>query len=405
MLVFISDLHLTDLDDDKDRDVKLEAFNEFFNYLNSRSKKSGAEKINVVLLGDIFDVIRSNHWFNEFNTNDKPIRPWSNNEDKDKKSQDLESYTKTIVDKICEKNENLFNDLKNKKGISFTYIIGNHDWLIYRYPSVKQKIEQFFHPNKIAFKLEFSDKKHNVFAHHGHRYDPFNSRASEKGNGPSIGDAIVIGLLNEFLSTLKNNGISEKVIERLKEIHNVGRPIDIPFWISWVCENEGSDGDKKNVKKAWNEVVKKFLKIDFVKNCNSWCERALKQVLKGSRLSPLPFTEFRLNLKGEDYKFDLRLPLPCEVNYSKNASKEGDGAEFILYGHTHNSNIEFLGQKNRNNRIYINTGSWRKVYTKSVYDRKKFIGWHDMVAVVLYTKEESKKSNKGRYEIWHMLHG
>ncbi len=60
MLVFISDLHLTD--GSSGETINSGAFKKFAYYLKDMADNSGAKEVEVVLLGDIFDVIRSEQW-------------------------------------------------------------------------------------------------------------------------------------------------------------------------------------------------------------------------------------------------------------------------------------------------------------------------------------------------------
>ena len=135
MLVFLSDVHLTDGTSGETMDSG--AFKKFVLYLRDLVETAGAKKLEIVLLGDIFDVIRSDYWLRS------DIRPWSKAEDRDGKGKGLQDYTIKIVNGICKNkiNKASMNHLKafkkkmKAKGVSvkFTYIVGNHDWLINRY--------------------------------------------------------------------------------------------------------------------------------------------------------------------------------------------------------------------------------------------------------------------------------
>ena len=68
--------------------------------------------------------------------------------------------------------------------MKFTYIVGNHDWLINRYPETRKQIAEFIGMSgnqyqSTAFITEGFWDKYGVFARHGDIYDPFNLTAIE----------------------------------------------------------------------------------------------------------------------------------------------------------------------------------------------------------------------------------
>src|SRR5947209_20610154 len=72
MLVFISDLHFRDK---KSRSIPPVALERFLKYdLMTLIEDARAEELILVFLGDIFDVNRSETWFNDL----RGVRPWSN---------------------------------------------------------------------------------------------------------------------------------------------------------------------------------------------------------------------------------------------------------------------------------------------------------------------------------------
>ena len=80
MLVIFSDVHLTD--GASGTIINPRAFDKFGKILSDiigeDPKEKQIEKIEVVLLGDIFDIIRSELWLRPENDNQTfPVRPWS----------------------------------------------------------------------------------------------------------------------------------------------------------------------------------------------------------------------------------------------------------------------------------------------------------------------------------------
>ena len=155
MLVFLSDVHLTD--GSSGTQIAPRAFKKFCDLLVNiigDPSQTKIHQVEVVLLGDIFDVIRSDLWLRDANKIDHPIRPWSAPTDKDSADWDLQMYVEEIVTKIINNPQNqeaigylqdfeklCAHDLGVKLVVS--YLIGNHDWLINRYPSTRQDIAAF----------------------------------------------------------------------------------------------------------------------------------------------------------------------------------------------------------------------------------------------------------------------
>ncbi|MDO8785917.1 MAG: hypothetical protein Q7J12_06830 [Syntrophales bacterium] len=77
MLVFLSDIHLTD--GSSGTTIEPRAFHKFCRILQDvvgNPQETKIEEIEIVLLGDIFDVIRSNIWLRPENSDPaNPIRP------------------------------------------------------------------------------------------------------------------------------------------------------------------------------------------------------------------------------------------------------------------------------------------------------------------------------------------
>lgn len=416
MLVFISDIHLTD--GTSGETIKSGAFKKFSLYLEDMADTAGANEIEVVFLGDIFDVIRSDYWLNS------NIRPWSDAHEKDVNGNGLQDYTKEIVSRICAEPANTksmqhlkeFKEAMNKKGrdVKFTYIVGNHDWLINRYQETRIKIAEFLSMDNPAqyknnpFLTEGFWDRYRVFARHGDVYDPFNFDGNRDAS--SLGDAVVIDLINRFPKAVENDlaakGISDNdLIKRLKEIDNVRPVIDAPAWILSVCRRAASSDAVKRVKDVWNGLVDDFFKIGFVKKHDTWSPfdpvDKLKTALwfseysslKGIASLPLKTIQ-RFSSEDADY---------IEKAYNEDCMRENE-AEFVLYGHTHTYTMEPLDilQKGGEilDKIYINTGTWRKVHVRTAYDEKnlEFMGWHVLTFIAFYLDNEREDK---RFEIWN----
>jgi UDP-2,3-diacylglucosamine pyrophosphatase LpxH len=116
MIVFVSDLHLSDT-------VERSTFNtdRFLDWLKAtieQAAKNNIETITLVLLGDIFEILRSRAWI------DKGIRPWDA-----PRAEHLETVL-SILGSIVASNPDFFAELRRlteTKLVDLTYLPGNHD--------------------------------------------------------------------------------------------------------------------------------------------------------------------------------------------------------------------------------------------------------------------------------------
>ena len=401
MLTIISDIHFTD--SSCGRTIESGAFKKFTQYLEDMVVSAKAKELEIVFLGDIFDIIRSDYWLRS------QIRPWSKDWEVDSEGKGLKDYCKEIMARICNNPINKesiqymynFKDKMIAKGVflKYTYIIGNHDWLVDNYIDTRRMAASFLgmavHPTYFVdtvFPTEAFWADYSVYARHGDRYDSFNY-AYKRDRISSIGDAIVIDLLNKFPEKVEDSigsATDPYLIECLKEIDNV-RPItDIPKWIQVTCKRAKTEEIAKKVKGVWNSLVKDFLKIEFVQSHN-----------KPWRLDNIDLLQLGLGLsKYMSFKSISNLPLrifKSTSNYEKHAFNEVAEADFVVYGHTHNYKIQPL----KNQKIYFNTGTWRKVHIKNNYG-DEFTSWSVLTFISFYKDEER---NGRRFEIWNGVLG
>lgn len=423
MLVFLSDIHLTDGSSGTTIDPR--AFNKFCQMMKNiigDAKKSNIKNVEIVLLGDIFDLIRSDFWLRSENDGiAHPVRPWSTASDTDRIGWNLQQYTEAIVDKIISHPRNIeaigylreFQTHCVDVDTRISYMIGNHDWLINRYPSTRQKIAdflgmngpdaQFYTKNQFLYDRVF--KEYKVMARHGDYYDKFNYEGNRDAS--SLGDAIVIDLLTRFPEAVRNDpslGKDAALVNQLKEIDNVRPFLDIPTWIQGICNYK--PGIEKKVHDIWNNLVTKFFKLKFVKDHD--------------RFGPdmIDFLEMALKLSS-GFSFDrLKKILGNRAvqilsqefdSYQKFAYREAplknNTISYVVYGHTHSAaqiplDIVSVPPIFTSEKIYFNTGTWRKIFEHTAFDGEncEFIGWHVMTFVLFYLEEEKERDRN--YEVW-----
>ncbi len=472
MLVIISDLHLTD--GSTGTTISSNAFKLFRNRIqesvykasirktpdgnddNNEDKFEPIESLDIVLLGDVFDMIRSESWFQ-----DEYVRPWTEIKDNNEYVKVIEKITEAII----EENKESLDVLKGmasdeetkysiyapcadcldqaeidqiaigltpqngrenwqKVNVNIHYMVGNHDWFYHvsdpRFDKVRRTVVEAMglsNPSNRPFAWEPQDddaidvcmRKHKVYACHGDKYDPYNFTGDRELS--SIGDAIVIELISRFpkrLSGEMNGRLPADFVRGLKEIDNVRPIVAVPFWLNGLMEKSISSRPlRRDVKQVWNAMVRDFLDMPYVKSLDKSFELDLTELLGfGLMISQiLSFEKLQYLIQGA-YKFKPNLA--SGDGYSRFALKEdryhSNEAKFVVYGHTHGFEVvplsTFYSDKDgTNEQLYINSGTWKPVHhiTKSD-DNKRFVNFAVMSYVVFYQGTE----RKGRsFEVWN----
>lgn len=420
MLVFASDTHLTD--GTSGTTIAPEAFDKLCRSLADiiqDPNKTNIKKVHVVFLGDIFDVIRSSLWLRPENSDPtNPIRPWSDAMATDSVGWNLQNYTEAIVDAVLTRPDNVkamgyLKAFKNQwapKGVdvTFSYIIGNHDWLINRFFSTRQKVVDFVGLSNSAaerFPEYHVFEDYGVLARHGDYYDNFNYDGNRDAS--SLGDAIVIDLLSRFAAAVREDkvlGNLPEVIERLKELDNVRPILAMPAWIQGVCNEY--HGAEEGLHMIWNKLVDNFFEIPFVKNHGHIWPDSLTFLRMAMRLSSsFSFSRLREILgshianyfyaQSDDYR-----------RYAYNeAALKSNNVKHVVYGHKHRAeqvplDVVLIPKRQTIEKIYFNTGTWRKVFEQTCIneDKCEFIGWHVATFIVFYLESECEKERC--YETW-----
>jgi len=244
---------------------------------------------------------------------------------------------------------------------------------------------------------------YKVFARHGDVYDPFNF--DEDRDASSLGDAIVIDLINKFPDTVKNtigSATDPDLISELREIDNIRPLIDIPLWIHGACRKAKSPDTEKQVKRVWNRLVDDFLKIKFVKKHDRpWRMDIVDALQLGLKISTFVSLKDIANLPLR--KFNKK-----RGDYVSKAFREEfvrrNMAEFIVYGHTHHHEVVPLDMVPISGAIlqktYFNTGTWRRIHENTMFDEEnqEFLSRDVMTFIAFYRKEER---NDRRFEVWN----
>ena len=413
MLVFLSDVHFTDgTSGETIKSAAFSVFSENLKKLIESVKNNPVQEIKVALLGDIFDLIRSTEWLAG------AVRPW------DPVGPEQEAVVLKILQGIINNNEKSIEYLRSLEalagqmagGFRTTYVIGNHDWLINRYASCRDLVAGSLGitQGKDPFPTELFEPDYSVFARHGDIYDKFNHRGNRDDS--SVGDAVVIELLNKFPEEVRK-GLKESnpipgteqdnIVRLLKELDNIRPLLDAPSWVLMVMNRVENTHVRRIIEETWTRCVDDLFEIPFIKKMDVpfWPD-AIDQLEAALHLSSR-ISKFIL----EDIADMLKrfMPGAGDQEYAKHALAEpkvrSREASYVLYGHTHDHLIIPLdqaptGSGATHDKIYFNTGTWRKTWNKVAYDpaNREFIGWHVLTYVSVF-----KPSENGDYafEVWN----
>ena len=443
MLVIISDLHLTD--GTSGHTISSGAFDIFYERLvdlaiNASWRVDGKyqpiERFDILLLGDVLDVIRSARWGTQ-----NAVRPWTNPQ-----QPEFVDLAGRITGDILRQNDRSFQMLRavghgqaitippaTNAGqpaygvprlpvdVKIHYMVGNHDWFFHLpgpgFDAIRQGVvkslglanradQPFAHDPAESDEILDVMRRHKVFARHGDVYDPFNFEGHRDAS--SLGDAIVIELLNRFAMAVENelaNDLPQATLLGLREIDNVRPLLLVPVWIEGLLERTCPfASQRQQVKRVWDGLADRFLSLPFVRQRDTWSPNdlvdGLQNMLKFSKHVSIGWAssilEWINNLRG-----------PGDASFSRSALGEQDfrnrRAKHVVYGHTHHPETVPLDASYAEgyvlNQTYFNSGTWRRVHrqTALALNEHEFIASDSMTYLAFYQGDE----RCGRpYETW-----
>ncbi|HUT13178.1 MAG TPA: hypothetical protein VMY42_22005 [Thermoguttaceae bacterium] len=443
MLVIVSDLHLTD--GSTGETIPPGAFSIFARRLKELAvaaswRADGSyrpiARIDVVLLGDVLDVIRSARWLARSN-----VRPWGNPH-----APEFVDQVTRITDQILQNNADALAVLRGLTvdgGLSVPpalrvarpdhrsegqpvpvrihYMVGNHDWFYHlpgpNYDTLRRTVIEhmglancadrpFPHDITESDELLSTMRRHKATARHGDQFDPFNFE--EDRDAGSLGDVIVIELINRFSAEVEwglGGELPAATVVGLREIDNVRPLLLIPVWIDGLLERTcPQPAVRKRVKTVWDRLADELLGIEFVRQRDTWSPfdlvDGLERALKFSKRLSIGWASSIVDWIG-------KICGSSGSSYHRHALTEPDfrnrRAKHVVYGHTHTAEIVPLDASYAEGYVldqtYFNAGTWRRVYGRT----QLAPGEHEFIAsdVMTYLAFFQGDERKGRpYETW-----
>ncbi len=428
MLVILSDIHLTD--ETTSFNVKPEAFEEHLKHeIDDNAKANDARELHIMLLGDIFDLVRTAYW----QTVPEDERPWYGKLDKttgmNTSNKVQKHFEQVLTDILATRSAQalvaMCNRLARDHGqtgipVRVSYVVGNHDRAFWNFPSLQKKLRAAFsevtlngkNGKRFALCDHLKLPQYGVLARHGHEWDDnsyalklynkvLNRRKQVQRFDPtvnrvmSIGEVITAELMSGLIHRVEGK-LDDMIIHDLKDANNVRPMTDLFAWLDWFA---GSSVKRDNdvIFNALRDSLGAVLDSSFAR---LWDKTESDFFFTGDitdTLSKLRTTMPVLGFSG----------LKTGVSIFKGIGGSGDdflnGAaaewksmdptdlkrlQYIVYGHTHRALHEcFAADTSGRVRMYINTGTYQPLIEQT-RDGAGFSSAHRMTMLFFYRKDE-----------------
>ncbi|MBV6517460.1 MAG: hypothetical protein DCC43_11320 [Candidatus Brocadia sp.] len=396
--VFFSDVHLSDTTTG-DHNITAGTLEGFWSDIQGDvDNAGGTKKLEIIILGDFIDVIRSTQWTGD-------MQPWSEASKKKKERVD------EVLSKVIKKNKSVFDTLKGyveEKKVKITYIMGNHDRLINSegYEDMREKIRDvsgisYTQSKGEPFPWEYRVDGLPVYAVHGNNYDVYNKTENDV---LPVGDAIVTLLINQYPEEVNKIIDDPDVFDALQEIDNLRPSTMTPYWIDQVKKSLKPKNQKILID-TWNILSDKFFHDAFVKE---WLQKHDYWSLLPDDADKLEiaFKHFTDTTLERVYEKFLEIKRDFIKDTDKNALEalklcEQHQCDYVLFGHTHESCVQLLNVEDGKEKYYVNTGTWRRRIVPGGYKKKQIVfGQQESIDYVIFKIDDQSNEVQG-FQLWN----
>ncbi|HEU5042050.1 MAG TPA: hypothetical protein VFT84_14570 [Gemmatimonadales bacterium] len=426
MLVLVSDLHLTDAS--TARNVNAEAFTLMASLIRDTAARRRAQDVHLVLLGDIFDLVRSDYWLREGIPPDR--RPWGGEADPrtavNTDAAAVERQFTAVLGGILrtESATALGQAMDALAGdgrpLTVTYVVGNHDRVLWNFPSLRQRITSAF-PRIAAFVHSYESDEYGVLARHGHEWDeqchgwhfrdqvlrpgpPVGRFARDAYEVMAIGEVITAELMGGLVHHVRAGGAPGWLVEQVKEVNNLRPILDVFAWLEWLGEDRAAAHQEllyqalrlsldgvldSRLARQWDRLVRDLLaSADLVDRL----QQAREVLLGGDFRSFKGRVEAVKRIQSVVTRVfggeEDRLLRGAAAEEALQPAHAGRGIERVVYGHTHRALHRFFsGERDGRARGYVNTGTYLPLITRAA-DRRSFVSSLQMSLAYFYRRDE-----------------
>ena len=418
MLIVVSDLHFSD-GTAGIHYLSEEVVRRELTALASRARYACARDVKLVLLGDIYDMLRTEAWFEI----PPESRPWG--------ASPSEEAANHVFGLIMAQNRPVFDLLSGSLASSCgfpveperVYVPGNHDRLCNLYPSLRERVRRALgqSPSQEPFEHVFVDVDHGALARHGQEWDGFNFEASgtfehdrslalptEDYMQVPIGDVIacefasrVPGLVRQRLG---ESPAAAVLYRQFQDLFDVRPLIAVSEWALFQAQRH-NEAVQRAINDALRQVAEEFRAIPFVEE---WLEahkrrsgpfdetnvvRLVTDLLEHSGLTAL-LSRLHVLDRGDPLSAGKDKSARKAVEDFDRLDRDADLAGrilYVLYGHTHDPDQRAVGAvgdpPHQRERFYLNTGTWRPVHRQSLAS-PAFQSWTSVTYVLVYRPGE-----------------
>jgi UDP-2,3-diacylglucosamine pyrophosphatase LpxH len=441
MLVLVSDLHLTD--STTASNINPEAFDLLGAEILDAVARRGAREVHLVLLGDILDLVRSDYWLR----GGIPMssRPWGGildpltgmNADRGVIEAQYQAVLSAILASPTARalGGMLATLAAGTVPFQVTYVIGNHDRVLWNFPSLRQAVSAAL-PQVTGFAAAVDRPDYGLLARHGHEWDehthgwrfrrevlqpgePIDRFAPEAYQTMAIGEAVTAELMSGLVFHARALGASVPLVDQLKEVNNLRPLLDVFAWLDWIAGERVREHREllhQSLRRALDGLLESSL-------ARRWDRLKTDYLVSGDLVDRLE--QARAILLGPSFDaFRGRVEVlqrvqrlvpalqPAEDSLLAGARSEAvfqsalapGGIQRVVYGHTHRARHDYFAADTAGTvRMYINTGTFLPLISRS-RDGRSFASAQQMTMVFAYLPEEDRQGKRDgttSIDIWN----
>jgi len=454
MLVVVSDTHMSD--GSTANNVHGSAFDLLGREIVSAAapEAKAATEVHLLLLGDIFDLVRTDWW----HRNTMPAeRPWGGlldartgmNQNSAAIQKQFEQIFAGILAHECSAAMlKVLNELPAATNlpVKVTYVLGNHDRVLANFPSLQKMLrDKLPKIDQMEFAPSFRSTRYGVSARHGHQWDDdcyalqfYNKVLRSKGQpeccrfDPAIDRVMAIGevVTAELMSGLvfhtgesnaQPNQKFKDFMTEFRDVNNLRPMLDVFLWVEWFARDQ-LPTYKKALHSALKQALGGLLESSVAQR---WDALKKDMIVSGDltdRLSLVhkhlgrDFDHFRKRVEGAREVGNVLNFLNRFVSHERDhyleavkgeedwQSKIPSGIQYIMYGHTHRPrNVVVSADHDGGVKLYVNTGTMLPLIERTE-DRKAFASMTQMTMAFVYGADEDTKARRGdgpTIDVWN----
>lgn len=456
MLVILSDLHVTD--GTTARNVHPSAFKLLGGEIEAVVKKKRDHgqrltELQVVLLGDILDLVRTDYWVGNVTNDD---RPWGGEADPatamNADTALMERHFGAVLDRTLDSPSGqglvtMLNELAGKvPGMGVKYVVGNHDRMFNNYPELQRRLRDRLRPVPVEFCLQIDrPDDYGTLARHGHEWDEnchalaFYNQVLRPGANAgrfderiyrvmALGEVVTAELMagliyhvtRDFAERKWNSPEDLAFLESFKEVNNL-RPLTAAFnWLAWFLRGQGPKYTSymQVMRAGLMDGLTGLLRTRFAKQ---W-DKLDADVVVGGDLTDHLGRVLCLVKQKQGLKFLEGLASVVEVFTGRGEGLDGlakgareellegeardDRYQYLFYGHSHEARQDcFRASQDDRVKFYVNTGTFLPFIDRSL-DGRGFWSAQRMTYALMFNGDEDTDGRRGpgpTLDVWNGL--